>query len=83
MDPLVVLHDPPNEVQIAEFFSGVLQITEGATILAIIDQGLNTMAGFNDLKLEEITMVCLYIRRPGGSIEDDNGNLVPNCRGEW
>jgi hypothetical protein len=78
MDPLVVNLVPPTDEQLMEFFNDVLLIADVATILSLQDQGLKSMAGFNDLKLEKITQICANVRKPGGMIEDDAGNQVPS-----
>jgi hypothetical protein len=62
---------------IDDFYREVLHITDNATILALVDQGLDSMAGFNQLKPEESTKVCTNIRRLGGMVEGEHGTWFP------
>ena len=66
----------PEEMEL--YYSTVLEIEEEETITALFEQGLDTMDGFNHLRLEDISRICSNIRRPGGMMVDDNGDLVPN-----
>jgi hypothetical protein len=61
-----------------DFFREVLQINDDALLLELNSQGLKSMSGFNQHTMEEIGMICQNIRRPGGTIEDDEGNTVPD-----
>jgi hypothetical protein len=71
-------NQPPNEQQIEDFFREVLQITDVALLLELNTQGLKSMSGFNQLTEVEIALICMNIRRPGGTIEDDEGNVHPD-----
>ncbi|MGL5934462.1 MAG: hypothetical protein ACRCZI_02445, partial [Cetobacterium sp.] len=77
-DPLVVNIVPPDEEQMMDFYREVLQINDEVLILDLIDQGLGSMSGFNQLTADDVTKICQNIRRPGGLLEDDNGNAQPN-----
>ena len=46
-------------------------------LLALLDE-LDTMDAYNLLAVEDITRTCATIRRPGGMMIDDDGDLVPN-----
>jgi hypothetical protein len=77
-DPLVLNDVPSDEEQMSDFYRKVLQINDDNLILGLMTQGLNTMAGYNQLTADEIVKICSNIRRPGGMIEDDDGHQQPN-----
>jgi hypothetical protein len=77
-DPLIPNAMGPDEEQMSDFYREVLQINDDNLILELLGQGLNTMAGYNQLTADEIIKICHNIRRPGGTIEDDDGNQQPH-----
>jgi hypothetical protein len=77
-DSLVANGVPPDEEQMMDFYREVLQINDQALILDLMEQGLGLMAGYNQLTAEEVVRICQNIRRPGGTVEDEDGNTHPN-----
>ncbi|MGL5936684.1 MAG: hypothetical protein ACRCZI_13805 [Cetobacterium sp.] len=71
-------NQPPSEQQIESFFTEVLEITDQALLLELHSQGLKSMSGFNQHTEHEIALICQNIRRPGGTVEDDEGNTHPD-----
>ena len=66
------------EVQMEFLYETVLGLeNDQELLLALLDE-LDTMDAYNLLAVEDITRTCATIRRPGGMIVDDDGDLVPN-----
>jgi hypothetical protein len=47
-------------------------------VLALFDQGLDTIDNYNLLSMDDIVRICTNIRKPGGMIVNDDGDLVPD-----
>jgi hypothetical protein len=52
-------------------------IDDDDLIIALFQQGYDTMANINTLELEDITRICNIIRKPGEIIIDEDGDTVP------
>ena len=60
------------------FLENVFEIDDDDIIIALFEQGLDTIDGYNNLELEDIPRVCNNIRKPGGMMVDEDGDMVPN-----
>jgi hypothetical protein len=60
------------------YLSTVIHIDDDDLIIALFDQGLDTMESINILKAKDITTICSIIREPGGMMMDEDGDLIPN-----
>ena len=61
----------PEEMEI--FYNTVLGIDDDDIIIALFEQGLDTIDGYNALRKDDIVHVCNNIKRPGGMIVDEDG----------
>jgi hypothetical protein len=61
-----------------DYFKIEFKIDDDDLIIALFEQGLDSLENFNLLTLTDMTRVCDTIRKPGGMIVDDDGDLVPN-----
>jgi hypothetical protein len=61
-----------------DYFKIEFKIDDDDLIIALFEQGLDSLENFNLLTLADMTRVCDTIRKPGGMIVDDDGDLVPN-----
>jgi hypothetical protein len=66
----------PEEMEI--FYANVFQVDDDDLVITLFQQGLNTTKNFNQLTIEDITRVCNNIKRPGGMVQDEDGNMVAN-----
>jgi hypothetical protein len=66
----------PEQMEI--LYNTVFQIDDDELIIALLQQDLNTIENYNLLTVEDITRACGNIKRPGGTIVDADGDLVPN-----
>ena len=66
----------PEEMEF--FLENVFEIDDDDIIIALFEQGLDTIDGYNNLELEDIPRVCNNIRKPGGMMVDEDGDMVPN-----
>ena len=60
------------------FYNTVLGIDDDDIIIALFEQGLDTIDGYNALRKDDIVHVCNNIKRPGGMIVDEDGEWAPN-----
>ena len=66
----------PEEMEI--FYVTVFGIDDDDLVLALFDQGLDTIDNYNLLTMDDITRICNNIRKPGGMILDADGDFVPD-----
>jgi hypothetical protein len=66
----------PEEMEV--FYVTVFGIDDDDLVLALFDQGLDTIDNYNLLSVDDIVRVCNNIRKPGGMIVNDDGDLVPD-----
>jgi hypothetical protein len=60
------------------FYVSVIGISNEDLVLALCEQGLDTIDNYNLLTIEDITRICSTIRKPGGMFVDDDGDWVPD-----
>jgi hypothetical protein len=61
-----------------QYYQIEFKIDDDDLIIALFEQGLDSLESYNLLTLDDITRVCNTIRKPGGLILDDDGDYVPN-----
>jgi hypothetical protein len=66
----------PLEMEI--YLNTVFNIDDDDLIIALFEQGLDTMESINMLKPEDIIRICSINRKPGDMILNEEGDLVPN-----
>jgi hypothetical protein len=66
----------PEEMEI--YLTNTFQLDDDDLVIALFEQGLDTMEGYNMLTLDNITRVCSNVRRPGGMIMGEDGELMVN-----
>jgi hypothetical protein len=66
----------PEEME--QYFAIILDVNDDDLMLALFQQGLDTLESFNSLTVEDITRICATVRRPGGMIVDEFGDLIPD-----
>jgi hypothetical protein len=60
------------------YLTNTFQLDDDDLVIALFEQGLDTMEGYNMLMLDDITRVCSNVRRPGGMIMGEDGEFVVN-----
>jgi hypothetical protein len=66
----------PEEMKV--YLTNIFQLDDDDLIIALFQQELDTLDGYNQLTLENISRACSNIRKPGGMVKDEDGDLVPN-----
>jgi hypothetical protein len=55
------------------YLANVFLLDDDNLVIALFEQGHNTMDNYNQLTVEDITRICFNIRRPGEMVMDEDG----------
>jgi hypothetical protein len=66
----------PEEMEI--YLTNTFQLDDDDLVIALFEQRLDTMEGYNMFTLDDITRICFNVRKPGGMIIGEDGELVVN-----
>jgi hypothetical protein len=66
----------PEEMEI--YLTNTFQLDDDDLVIALFEQRLDTMKGYSMLTLDDITRIRSNVRRPGGMIIGEDGELVVN-----
>jgi hypothetical protein len=61
--------------QMELFYTTVFQVDDVELVIAMFQQDLNTIENINLLTVDDITRVRNNIRRPGGMVQDEDGDI--------